>query len=781
MEGIARMFREMQGDEFELAGGKGGTLARLLQAGYPVPDGFVVLPAAFDGDVFKKDAWEKITGHLNRIRMKDRQAAFAVRSSALAEDSAYASFAGEFETVLDVHTDEAVRAAILQVQNSRKSERVAAYSKAKGLKQNGHIAVVIQKLVRADISGILFTADPVTGNRFNISGNYVYGFGAELVSGEVEPYTFVIKRPKGEYEGPDRFRRYSKKLYKIAEKLQDEFGFPQDIEWAVEHGKIYLLQSRPITTLQTYDPQRGEWNHSRSGDYLWVGNEVFPDIMTPATWSVFRNFQNMNINNIDIMGNIYGRLYMNFSLAFKMFELLKKSDEYKMEYVALTTGFRLEDITKPEIPMTIWQLLKEMLPKMVTMLPKQFRLMGRFDQIIEENPEKCNEVSELINRTTDKDSLDRMWDEQLFPFFWDLLQVQDKANEDYFFPYIAAKFELAELIGIDKTAELLSKLTGGSTELASIKPLIELQRLAQGEIIPEEYVHIAGHRPEKENEVSTPRLYEQDGWVEKRTKEYKQNPIDYISMAEARAREFDAAWADFSSRYPRQAGKIWKKLDKTLNAMEKREIIRSELTRSLGVIRKWFLRCGELLNLGDDIFFLQSDEVQEVLRGSDKSLDQIQVRKKAYERQVAMPSYPFIISGRFNAYEWIKDPDRRSDVFDSHKEVVVEQEEGLIRGNAGSSGKVEGKVRVLHSASEGDEFKQGEILVASTTNVGWTPLFPRASAVVTDVGAPLSHAAIIARELGIPAVVGTGDATMRLKTGDVVVVDGGQGLVWIKK
>jgi rifampicin phosphotransferase len=100
-----------------------------------------------------------------------------------------------------------------------------------------------------------------------------------------------------------------------------------------------------------------------------------------------------------------------------------------------------------------------------------------------------------------------------------------------------------------------------------------------------------------------------------------------------------------------------------------------------------------------------------------------------------------------------------------------------IRGFPGAAGVVEGRVRVLSSAEEGAQLEPGEILVTTVTNVGWTPLFPRAAAVVTDVGAPLSHAAIVARELGIPAVVGCGNATMRLHTGDVVRVDGSHGTV----
>ena len=134
--------------------------------------------------------------------MKNGKTAFAVRSSALSEDSAQASFAGEFETVLDVRTDELVREAIHTVRRSRHSERVQAYSQAKGMDDRHDMAVVVQRLVRADISGVLFTADPVSGSHMRMTGNFVYGFGEELVSGEAEPYTFTFERPKGGYDGP---------------------------------------------------------------------------------------------------------------------------------------------------------------------------------------------------------------------------------------------------------------------------------------------------------------------------------------------------------------------------------------------------------------------------------------------------------------------------------------------------------------------------------------------------------------------------------------------------
>lgn len=144
----------------------------------------------------------------------------------------------------------------------------------------------------------------------------------------------------------------------------------------------------------------------------------------------------------------------------------------------------------------------------------------------------------------------------------------------------------------------------------------------------------------------------------------------------------------------------------------------------------------------------------------------------------ALPPFPSIIRGRFNPFQWASDPNRRLDYYDANITMTTPQSDTLT-GFPGAAGQVEGVVRVLANPEEGELLQAGEILVAATTNVGWTPLFPRAAAIITDIGAPLSHAAIVARELGIPAVVGCGNATVKLKTGDRVVVNGGQGVVKI--
>jgi pyruvate,water dikinase len=211
-----------------------------------------------------------------------------------------------------------------------------------------------------------------------------------------------------------------------------------------------------------------------------------------------------------------------------------------------------------------------------------------------------------------------------------------------------------------------------------------------------------------------------------------------------------------------------------------REATRSEATRLYAVIRTWALRAGELADLGQDAFLLTFDELINALSEREQAIDYIAVRKEMYARLSALPPYPTLIRGRFDPFLWAGDPGRRADIFIPQQGEIV-MGNGVVKGFPGAAGIVEGIVRVLHIPEESDQFHPGEILVAVTTNVGWTPIFPRAAAVVTDVGAPLSHAAIVARELGIPAVVGCVNATSCLKTGDRVRVNGGQGTVEVLK
>lgn len=192
------------------------------------------------------------------------------------------------------------------------------------------------------------------------------------------------------------------------------------------------------------------------------------------------------------------------------------------------------------------------------------------------------------------------------------------------------------------------------------------------------------------------------------------------------------------------------------------------------MLRAYALRGAELTGLGDDVFLLEIDELAATLRGAPAP--DVAERRAAYDRYRALPPYPPLIRGPFDPFAWAADPGRRTDLFDATA-TAAPAPEGTVTGFPGASGVVEGRVRVMARPDEGGELQPGEVLVTTVTNIGWTPLFPLAAAIVTDVGAPLSHAAIVARELGVPAVVGCGNATALLHTGHRVRVDGTRGTV----
>ncbi len=209
--------------------------------------------------------------------------------------------------------------------------------------------------------------------------------------------------------------------------------------------------------------------------------------------------------------------------------------------------------------------------------------------------------------------------------------------------------------------------------------------------------------------------------------------------------------------HPRRARRLDRDLAAWARAAELREHVRSECVRVFGVIRVWVLRAGALLDIGDDAFLCSITELRAALTGAP--LPDLAVRRATYEHYRALPAPPPLVrDGR-----------------DGRDGTAAGTGTGPLRGTGASGGVATGIVRVLADVSEGLE--PGEVLVAATTNVGWTPLFPLAAAVVTDVGATLSHAAIVARELGVPAVVGCGTATERLRTGMRVRVDGTAGTV----
>jgi pyruvate,water dikinase len=349
--------------------------------------------------------------------------------------------------------------------------------------------------------------------------------------------------------------------------------------------------------------------------------------------------------------------------------------------------------------------------------------------------------------------------------------------------------DLKELVGPDDAQVLISNLSlssGVSTSsglLASLGPLVRISQLARGEMEHEAYLEQYGHRGPHEFELSVPRPAEDPDWLDRELAQFRHNPVEVEALLARQRAEFEATWSRFQTRYPHQAESMRRRIDKAAHLARMRESARSEYVRDRWLVRTFALRAGHLTGLEDNVFFLTLDEMLDVLSGDETAVATIPIQKEAYQRYKDLPAYPSIIVGRFDPFQWAASSNPRTDLYDARRpieETTTGVSSGnLIAGSPGATGHVEATVRRLERPEDGNQLQAGEVLVTRQTDIAWTLLFPRAAAIITDVGAPLSHAAIVARELGIPAVVGCGDATMRLQTGDRVRVDGGQGVVEI--
>ncbi len=782
-------FKKITPDLLVYAGGKGGTLARLFQARFPVPNGFIIMPNAFKDDQLKPEVWNLVKKMLKQIGKENKGLLYAIRSSALAEDSIRASFAGEFQTVLNVRENDEIYKAILTVRKSRLEKRVKNYSEMKGINTDHEIAVIIQEQIQAEISGVLFTADPVTGNRMVMVGNFIQGQGEKLVSGEVNAEEFTFERPKGQYNGPLALKKYSKKLFKLAKRAEKELQYPQDIEWCVADGKLFLLQSRPITTLIGYDPVKG-WNASLTGDYIWSSvnlAEATPEIMTPITWSLNEILffeTNTTITDADCLltGNICGKPYLNLSWVASQFKTIGMDFKKSINKYEDTIGLLPPLPRFPMFPIRLRSTIKNVPANIrVELFGKKF--IRKRHEYISASPKICqNFIEEISNVSTSTDLL-ALWNEELRPYYihscWTLRFVMKSITA----PTSKLRKKLIKLVGNANANTLMSNFSGIEDQLASLGPLLGLSQILEKELSKEDYMKYYGHRSPLETELYYPRPYEDPNWLDKKLEDYKSANIDVKDLLNKRQEKYIVAWEKLKKNFSkRKVKKIQKDIDRVTQATIDREAVRSEYVRLYGVIREFLIKISEITNLGDDIFFFTLDELLEVLQGNYSSRRYIPSRKKIYKTYKELPSYPAVIIGRFDPISWSKDPNRRTDIFDSQGTSIPDKEDeetDIIRGSAGSMGRIEGIVRILNSPEEGYKLKPGEILVATSTNIGWSLIFPKTAAIVTDVGATLSHAVIIARELGIPAVVGAGDATMRLKTGDRVLVDGGKGIVTV--
>jgi phosphohistidine swiveling domain-containing protein len=532
------------------------------------------------------------------------------------------------------------------------------------------------------------------------------------------------------------------------------------------------------TTNLTADP----WNDSRDGDFLWTNTnvgEAIPDVMTPATWSMVQVFLSDAMATASIppfigYGRIGGRIYLNVSVMKTLSGVFGISERH-FRYLSEEVFGRLpDDLEIPPVEASRLAILRGALPMTLHVIGEARRDKKILNAYLADHPRRCEKRCAEIAAVTSADELALLWTEVLDPEFNRVSWMLSAATRSSGASFVTTRRRLQRLAGDAAANALTAGLGPKAGELASLGLLDGLDQLAKGEIDREGFNRTYGHRGPHEFEISTPRPAEDPEWIDRQFAAGA--AVRYRELLDRQQAAREAAWADLEDRHPWHARLLHRQLDRWARISRDREHARTEVIRYFWVLRAYALRAGDLTGLGADIFFLEAPEIVRALNGETLSPTMIGERRAAYESYCSLPNYPALIRGRFDPFSWAADPDRRTDIWIAGSQAKAPVK---VRGFPGSSGVVEAPVRVLTSAADGVSLQPGEVLVTSVTNVGWTPLFPRAAAVITDVGAPLSHAAIVARELGIPAVVGCGNATMRLTTGDCVRVDGTAGTVEI--
>lgn len=772
------------------AGGKANGLYRLIKLGFAVPPGFVVLDA--EPDLLPPDLakhYEELGGGL-----------VAVRSSALDEDGSDASFAGQYETVLNVEGVDALQQAVLQCVDSLLSQRATSYrGDAAGAVK---MCVVVQRMVNARAAGVLFTVDPVSARRDRLVIDAVRGLGEALVSGEATPDHYeldeknsIVIRDLVDTATPVLSDAEILQLAQQARDAATRFGEPLDTEWAIDaRGGLYWLQARPVTTLPA---DLNEFDSDfLPGDVMTTGNigEMMPGAVCPLTLSVTLRgieyaFQNMDVmlgaqkkveNDYKQVCSFYGHWFFNLS--------------GKIAGGAFVAGMNAQEagysICGEEVP-----ALNEP-PKQ----PWWLRARGgwRFMRFLQDSEKVVDAFEKRLHNEfyTPFSESPREQIAQINAMLWWILEVEDvhvrssssSAVAGGVLQGVIAKGERPTQEQLGELAQLMAGASGvisaelvqeldivvehiAATEYASrfcaddaAAALQWLQSPAAGKAqeLFSAFLERHGHRAYRELCVR------EKGWAEDSLPLIRTMQVSVRAIVSYKSNNSVAPKKVMESRVMDSSaynGFVRWLLPRVHNGIRRRERTKSLLVFITREVGKAYRHLGSLLvakNILPDedlICFFTHEELRDC--EGVPSMAQVQ---HALKRRAAMAyqnrlQFPFLLQGKPQPL------------------IVgaVDAVSGVLTGRPVSAGCVEGICRVALSPEEAAQLQPGEILIAPITDVAWTPYFSVIAGLATDIGSSVSHGAVIAREYGLPAVVNLRSASTQFKTGDRVRLDGGKG------
>ena len=829
-------FTEIDDADLLLVGGKGLNLGKLAAAGFVVPPGFCVTTDAYRTTVETVDTRSSevvqaatLPGSLqSEILTAYNQLGadrVAVRSSATAEDLPDASFAGQQDTFLNVSGASELLEKIKLCWASLWSDRAVAYRRDHGIGEARlEMAVVVQAMIDAEVSGVMFTRSPIGGDELVIESNW--GLGESVVSGEVTPDHFMVSRetgeliretvvtkrkmiarggmqtvPIGQREIPSLQRGQVAELSQVGMQVDAFYGAPQDIEWARADGQFHLLQARPITTLtdaaeiERLRRQEIEALQKKAdeGGTVWSRynlSEVLPTPL-PMTWAIMQEFMSgqggfgMTCRELGLLPSrrfdeegvldlICGRLYFNLSREVEFnfhgflfehdFQQLKR-DPHKAIYPQPTPNIKRSNAL-------FWIKFPYYIVKAITAELKQSRIRKDLDKVLSE---KIFPTFEQYVQTQRRISLEELSDQQVIDKFheWrektlnefakDALKATVFAN----FAYQQLEITLQKCFGEDEAKDLARLLITGLEGDLTVDANLKMWEVAQGELALEDFLERHGHRSVGEFELAQPRWRENPSYVEQIVASFRinsdANPTTHLEAQKANREKAKRRLARLPAGKAAALRKqINKVLDLTQRYMPFREIAKFYLMLGYELIRKALLELDRRYQLEGGIFYLVPNELDRLTQGEDLR-STIAERKitRARSLKIELPDVIY------------------SDILNRIGEPQAIEAKDEIQGLGVSVGVATGEAYVLLDAADAQIAGKNYILVCPSTDPGWTPLFLHAAALVMECGGMLSHGAIVAREYGIPAVVNVTAATQRIQSGQRLRVDGAQGVVSI--
>jgi pyruvate,water dikinase len=806
-------------------GGKAAGLARLVAAGVSVPEGFAVEASEGSFAEWPEAARSEFRERANAMLVRDR---LAVRSSAIGEDSGTRSFAGLFDTVLGVSDLAAAEAGAARCLASSRSERVRAYAAEAPLR----MGLVVQRQVGARTAGVCFTVDP-TGRDGAVVVEVVAGLGDVLVSGQVQPERWRVYRTGF---GSVEVRRDSatpatastaveaSEVAMGGAALAARLGFPLDLEWARDaEGRLWWLQARPITAAvsrRTFAIERFFEGVDDGPVTVWANwnvREVMPDPFPPLAWDIWKETVLPTIGeplfgvrrSSPLFGHVIpvdlvnGRVHWNMNglLALPIFGgflrgLLQVIDARAAEVTRrlLATGVLLpRRLPGARLGLSLamlgasvgstWGLLRGLFPRRVMRL-----LMEAGDRAACRPP-----VGSLADPLLLEEL--RIFESAAFGPLRNGMQsvalgvLVLGAAEAAFRKHPEARARLASGIAGNPTTDISIGVDGLT---AAARPLAvsfeaqrawpdlrqELQDSSEGRRWLEAlaaFLARYGQRCPGEFDLTVPRWAEDPSMIVELVRSGLSRPAaeTVATRLERLGRERWAAVDRAAAAAPFWQRPLLRALAWRLEAyMPLREAPKHAAMFFFQRVRAAALEVGSrlverrLLGVRDDVFFLRLAELQALFAGAPPAADlaeRIAGRRETFARFHDERSPDFL----------------RSDGVPVEATAPPADEPGVFHGAGASHGRVSGPVRVLRFPDP-TAMRDGDVIVVEFADPGWTPLFPRAAAVVMEVGGVMCHAAVVARELGIPAVFGVTGATSTLRDGQTVEIDGGLGTVTVR-